>query len=281
MWMFMSACQGRIDEEMRRPASIGFLSTLGVAFALVLGGAELPARAATSPSTIMPDGSVRYDYGRRPTPVLVCRPHYVCDITLDTGESVLNMAIGDSTRWVIAGGQSGPGGNTPHVFVKPTQPDLDTNLVITTTKRVYDVALRSANDAKYPRLRFFYADDDAASKAAIAEHERSAIEGVLAGTPLVGADQADAKYKIGGEASLAPDKVFNDGVRTFIEWKALPAELPAVVTITKEGTAQPTNFRVVANAYIVEGVNPNYDLVLSAVNERHGRPERRASIRHL
>jgi type IV secretion system protein VirB9 len=262
-------------------AILRFFPAIGLAAVMTLGGTGLEARAASWPSTVMPDGSVRYDFGRRPTPLLVCKPHYVCDIALDSGESVLNMAIGDSAQWVIAGGQSGPGGTTPHVFVKPTQPGLETNLVITTTKRVYDVALRSSNDAQHSRISFFYADEDAIAKAAIAQHERLAIESVLGGTPLVGADRADAKYKLAGEPQLIPDKVFNDGVRTFIQWKSRPGELPAVVAIGKDGAGAPVNFRVVGNAYIIDGVNPDYDLVLAASPERHGRAERRASIRHL
>jgi P-type conjugative transfer protein TrbG len=266
---------------MRRSVLVPLFPALGLAVVLTLGAAGLDARAATPASLIMPDGSVRYNFGRQPAPLLVCKPHHVCDITLDSGESVLNMAIGDSTLWVIAGGQSGPSGTTPHVFVKPMQTALDTNLVITTTKRVYDVALRSADDAKRSRISFFYFDEDAAAKAATAQHERLTVESVLAGTPLVGADKADAKYKVDGDAALTPDKVFNDGVRTFIEWKVLPSELPGVVTVTKEGASQPVNFRVVGNAYVVDNVSPNYDLVLAAGKDRHGRAERRASIRHL
>ncbi len=255
--------------------------SLAVAALAIVGIGPEAGQAATSPRVVLPDGSVRYDYGRRPEPLLVCKPRYVCDITLDSGESVLNMAIGDATHWVIAGGQSGPSGTTPHVFVKPTQSALETNLVITTTKRVYDIMLRAADDAKISRLSFFYADDDAAAKAVIADRQRAAIDAVLAGTPLVAPDQADAKYKLSGEAALLPDKVYNDGVRTFIQWKALPADLPAVVAIAKDGSAQLTNFRVITNAYVIDGTNPNYDLVVGGGAERHGRNERRAFIRHL
>jgi type IV secretion system protein VirB9 len=266
---------------MRRHVLASILPAFGFAVVLTLSSAAHESRAATSSSTILPDGSVRYNYGRQPEPILICKPHHVCDITLEGGESVLNMAIGDSTLWVIAGGQSGPSGSTPHVFVKPMQSDLDTNLVITTTKRTYDVALRSGDDAKHSRMSFFYLDEDAAAKAAIAQHERLAIESVLAGTPQVAADKADAKYKLDGEPALLPDKVFNDGVRTFIQWKTLPNELPAVVAVGKDATQQPVNFRVVGSSYVIDGVGPNYDLVLAASKDRHGRPERRASIRHL
>ncbi len=253
---------------------------LGVA-ALSVFGAPQVTQAATSPSIVLPDGSLRFDYGRRPAPNLVCKPHYVCDITLDAGENVLNMAIGDAQRWIIAGGQSGPSGSTPHVFVKPTATGLDTNLVITTTKRVYDIALRSADDAKHSRISFFYADEDAAAKALIADRQRAAIETVLAGTPQVAEAQADTKYKISGEPALAPDKVFNDGTRTYIEWKTLPGELPAVVAIAKDGSAQAMNFRLVGNAYVIDNVNPGFDLVLGGGADHHGRGERHSSIRHL
>lgn len=265
---------------MRRTPRSTMLAAMCAAVVMV-GSHPNAARAGWSPTAVLPDGSMRYTFGRGPTPVLVCKPHHVCDITLETGENVLNMAIGDSALWVIAGGQSGPSGTTPHVFVKPMQPALDTNLVITTTKRTYDVALRSANDAKHSRISFFYLDDDAAAKAAIAQHERLAIESVLAGTPQVSVDRADAKYKVDGEAALFPEKVFNDGARTFIQWKTLPNELPAVVTVAKDGVSQAVNFRLVGSAYIIDGVNPNYDLVLAAGKERRGRPERRATIRHL
>jgi type IV secretion system protein VirB9 len=245
--------------------------------AVCAGTGALPASAGT---TILPDGGVRYDYGRRPLPVLTCKPQFVCDIVLDSGESILNMAIGDSGHWVIASGKSGSGSTTPNVFVKPTQINVETNLVITTTKRVYNVTSRSAAAAPHPQISFFFADEAAAAKAAIAQHERDAISSVLAGAPAVGPDQADTKYKVTGEPSLMPAKVYNDGVRTFIEWKSLPPELPEVVAIAKDGSATPVNFRVVGSKYIVDDVATSFDLVVAAVNERHGRPEQRASIRH-
>jgi P-type conjugative transfer protein TrbG len=262
---------------MRRTAIVRSISALIAA--AVIAGAASAAGAASSPSTLLPDGSIRYDYGRRPGPVLVCKPQHACDIVLDSGESVLNMAIGDASHWVIAGGRSGPNGTTPHVFVKPTQADLETNLLITTTKRAYDVDLRSANDANHPHISFFYADEDAAAKAAAADHERQSIDSVLAGNPLVGPDKADAKYKITGDTALTPDKVFNDGVRTFVEWKALPPDLPEVVSIGANNVAAPLNFRVVGSTYVIDGMNPNFDLVLAATSDR--RRERRVSIRHL
>jgi hypothetical protein len=126
--------------------------------------------------------------------------------------------------------------------VKPTLLDLETNLVITTTKRVYDVTLRSAPSAQHPHISFFYPDEDAAARAAAAEHERAALDAVLAGTPQIAVDRADTKYKVTGDTGLLPDKVFNDGARTFVQWKMLPAELPDVVGSTKTGHSWPPIF---------------------------------------
>ena len=103
---------------------------------------------------------------------------------------------------------------------------------------------------------------------------------MLAGTPLVGPDKLDANYKFSGETTLTPDKVFNDGVRTYVQWKTLPPELPEVVVSGASGTGQLLNFRVVGAMYVIDTVLPNFDLVLGSDTDRRGRPERRLSIRH-
>jgi type IV secretion system protein VirB9 len=265
---------------MVRIASFRPLPALAIAALVMVAAAGLTAREADATMSILPDGTLRFDYGRRPTPSLVCKPQYVCDIMLDSGETVLNIAIGDAARWVVASGKSGNGGTTPHIFVKPTQSGLDTNIVITTTKRLYDIALHSAPEAHHPHISFVYSDDEAAAKAAIADRERDAIARVLAGTPEVPPDRFDTNYKLSGDPGLFPDKVYNDGARTFIEWKTLPLELPAVYSVAKDGTTTPVNFRVVGTKYIVDALDPNLDLLLVAINDRRGRPERRASIRH-
>jgi P-type conjugative transfer protein TrbG len=265
---------------MRRTTLIRPLFTFAAAVIVTAASAGVTVQRAAASTAVLADGSVRYDYGRKPLPVLICKPQFVCDIVLDSGETVMNMAIGDAARWIIAGGKSGVNGTTPHIFVKPTQIDLETNLVITTTKRVYDVTLRSAVSAQHPHISFFYPDEDAAAKSAAAEHERNAINAVLAGTPQLPVERADSKYKVTGDSGLLPDKVFNDGARTFVQWKMLPAELPDVFVINKDGAPVTANFRVVGSTYVVDSVEANVDLVLVAINDKHGRPERRVQIRH-
>ena len=107
-------------------------------------------------------GFVVFPYGER-QPILYCKPLRICDIELEAGEGVLNIALGDSERWIASKMESGPeDGRRAHVVVKPTEFDLSTNLVITTDRRVYHLGLISTleEDASYFRsVRFYYPQD--------------------------------------------------------------------------------------------------------------------------
>ena len=142
---------------MRTFTQIAAMST-----ALVL----LPFTATSAGPHFADDGTLRYDFGGHSEPTVACRPLFVCDVALEQGESIINLAIGDSVRWVIASAQSGPGGAIPHVLVKPTQTGLVTNLVITTSKRVYYIRLISGSSASTPRISFSYPEEAVADEAA-------------------------------------------------------------------------------------------------------------------
>jgi type IV secretion system protein VirB9 len=221
------------------------------------------------------DGSLRYPYGRV-QPTLTCRPLYICDVALQAGETVLDLAIGDSVRWIIASAQSGPNGNTPHVFVKPTQLNLDTNLVVTTTRRVYYLRLLSSSYTDNPRIGYYYPEDEAA--AATAEAQRRHQSNLQ--LPLLPASQLDYDYKIQGDRLLLPQRVYNDGVHTFVEYSTLPMDLPVLFAVAPDGSNQMVNFRLRKNTFIVDGIPSGIDLVLNAGTGKRGRGERRVYIRH-
>jgi type IV secretion system protein VirB9 len=72
----------------------------------------------------------------------------VTDIALQEGEELAGsgpVAAGDTVRWIIGDTVSGSGpGKRIHLLVKPTRPDLVTNLVINTDRRTYHLELRAA-----------------------------------------------------------------------------------------------------------------------------------------
>ncbi len=52
-------------------------------------------------------GFIQFPYGEH-QPILYCKPLRVCDIHLEPGETVLNVALGDSERWISSRMESGP-----------------------------------------------------------------------------------------------------------------------------------------------------------------------------
>ncbi|MBV8643241.1 MAG: TrbG/VirB9 family P-type conjugative transfer protein [Candidatus Eremiobacteraeota bacterium] len=237
------------------------------------------AAAPAAPRYVGSDGVLRFPFPG-PEPTVTCRPLFVCDVSLQPGESILNIGAGDTARWVIAAAQSGPGGNTPHVFIKPTEADLRTNLIVTTTKHVYYVRLVSAGAVVNPRIGFYYPDEEA--QAALdrqREAQRQQAEHA-SDLPLVPPDRLDTAYNVSGERSLFPSKVYNDGLHTYVEYRTLPSDLPVVFGIALDGTNQIVNYRLKDNVFIVDGTPSGVDLVLNAGTGRHGRGERRVYIRH-
>jgi type IV secretion system protein VirB9 len=230
-----------------------------------------------------PSGSIRYPFGHV-EPTLVCRPLFVCEVILEEGETVLNLAIGDSTRWVVATGQTGPAGSTPLVFVKPTVVGLQTNLVVTTTRRTYFLNLSSSANSTSSRISFSYPDEAAARQAAReAQADADAKERALdqaSQLPLLPASQLDYNYAISGEKTIMPQKVFNDGVHTYIEFATLPNDLPIVIAIAQDGSEQVVNFRLLDKTFVVDSIHSGYDLAINAGTGRKGRGERRVYIRH-
>ncbi len=84
------------------------------------------------------DGKVVYSFGAG-LPTIVCAPLRVCMIELQPGEHIVGEPhIGDAVRWNISPGSFGSGDEvTSIIILKPQQPGLDTNLLVTTDRRAY------------------------------------------------------------------------------------------------------------------------------------------------
>ncbi|MDP2117280.1 MAG: TrbG/VirB9 family P-type conjugative transfer protein, partial [Brevundimonas sp.] len=71
-------------------------------------------------------------------------PLRVTTLTLAPGETLVAKAAGDTVRWQIGEAVSGEGaGQRTHVLLKPLERGLETNLVLTTNRRVYLIDLKS------------------------------------------------------------------------------------------------------------------------------------------
>ena len=76
--------------------------------------------------------------------VLTCAALRACVIDLEPGERLVTRPIaGDAVRWHIGTAPAGSDGTNTLVWVKPTDCDLSTNLVLSTDRRIYQVTLDS------------------------------------------------------------------------------------------------------------------------------------------
>ena len=207
-------------------------------------------------------GFVRFPYGER-QPILYCKPLRVCDIQLQAGESVFNIALGDSERWIASKMESGPAdGREPHVIVKPTEFDISTNLVITTDRRVYHVGLISTQEEKggyFRSVRFYYPQETvqrwADATASVREGVRKDREREVARLPLVNPEGLHFGYRIEGDrVPWRPVQAFDDGTRVFIQMPDAMrvTEAPAVF-VRADGQDQAlVNYRLRGRYFVVD-----------------------------
>ena len=70
------------------------------------------------------------------------------------------VAAGDTVRWIVGDTLSGSGQTAQvHILVKPTRPDLQTNLVINTNLRTYHMELRSTEKTYMASVSWQYPRD--------------------------------------------------------------------------------------------------------------------------
>ncbi|MCV0415741.1 MAG: TrbG/VirB9 family P-type conjugative transfer protein [Brevundimonas sp.] len=189
-------------------------------------------------------------------------PLRVTTLTLAPGETVTAKAAGDTVRWQIGESRSGAGGTArSHVLIKPLQSGLETNLVLTTSQRVYLLTLRSGEaDAFNAAVAWDYGPEGLIADSGSPGLPPVDVTAVTPQGPL------DARYRIeprGRAPRWAPTAVFNDGVRTFITLASEAAndEAPSLFVRT-EGELQLVNYRLADGLLIVDRVFDEAELRL-------------------
>lgn len=182
-------------------------------------------------------------------------PDQVSDVALEPGEKLVAVAAGDTARWVIGDTISGSGvGQRVHILVKPTMAGLRTNLVISTDRRVYHLALRSLPTAPYAAIAWTYAGPSPLLVA------RSVSAGPA------GAAALNFGYRIKGDRpAWRPLRAFDDGRQTFIEFPPglAASEAPPLFLTGSGGRPELVNYRLRGSTYVV-------DRLFEAAELRHG-----------
>jgi type IV secretion system protein VirB9 len=155
-------------------------------------------------------------------------------------------------RWIIGDTESGTGAaKRVHILVKPTRPDLVTNLVINTDRRTYHLELHSNDKTYMASVSWAYAQDQL-----IALRQRNAAAEAAAPVATgVDINALNFRYRIEGDnPPWRPLRAFDDGRQVFIEFPTgiSQGELPPLWVIGAEGDGQLVNYRVRGNHMIVD-----------------------------
>ena len=204
-----------------------------------------------------------YPYNKKPEPAVDCAPLRTTDIQLQPGETITDVALGDTERWMATPAASGdPRNAVPHLAVKPQITGIETNLTIYTTKHIYHLLLRSRGHAMQ-EVEFYYPDelsqamkaDDAA--AASAKQEAADPPGDSDNVVKVAAvdpAQLNFAYTVAGpNIPWKPIRAFDDGSHVYVQMPAgmKSSEAPALLINAGSGT-QMVNYRVKGNYYVVD-----------------------------
>ena len=194
-------------------------------------------------------------------------PLRVTTLTLGAGETLVSKAAGDTVRWQIGETTSGDGtGQRTHVLLKPLQRGLETNLVLTTNRRVYFIDLKSGDAAGFNAA---VAWDTGAMDPPVIE---PVVAEIRVSDPVAMPEgPIDARYRIepqGRRARWTPASVFNDGQRTFIAFDPdlQIDEAPALFVIAADGETQMVNYRQAGGLFIVDRV---FDRAELRLGDRH------------
>lgn len=232
---------------------------------------------------------VLYPYGQV-QPRLDCAPLRVCIVELQAGETVLATVAGDTERWTIQPTFAGARGDIPILAVKPQSCDATTNLVVLTSKRIYDLELNSPpcrgadrGESVNPRLaytrriRFYYPDDLvqewAREDRAARDREVADRNGRLPLSLPVSLEVLNFSYRWRKDRGYpwTPEQVFDDAAHVYIKLprSARKHEAPLLFLLRDGEATDLLNYAVRGDYYVTDRTFERAVLVVGAGRKRH------------
>ena len=216
---------------------------------------------------------------------LYTAPERVSEIALQPGETLISVAAGDTTRWVIGDTTSVTGAvRRTHILVKPSAVGLRTNLVISTDRRVYHIQLESTARTAMASISWTYPQDDllALSRGGGAARDQPVAAGIAI-------EALNFGYSIeGDDPPWRPIRAFDDGSQVFIEFPSTLAqgEAPPLFVSGEGGRTELVNYRLRGRYYVVDRLFEAAELRLGERRQRvvrivrDGAPRRGQRRRH-
>lgn len=216
-------------------------------------------------ANIVSKGFVNFAYSPNNAPIINTIPLQETVVSLEPGERFANISTGDPSRWSYAIATSGQGTlQQQHILIKPSQPSISTNMVITTNKRIYNLRLVSGSspDSHSMRIvRFWYPNEMQAAAEGSSSDSISAVADVSL-------NRLNFDYELSSPRGYSmpnwkPTRVFDDGAHTYIQFPSTMANTDMPVLLVLRGkTNELVNYRYQSPYFVVDKIFKQAVLIL-------------------
>ena len=169
---------------------------------------------------------------------------YQIDLEFEPGEAFVGMGTGDLDSLTFAAQDN-------HLFLKPRNSGVGTNLTVLTTRRAYHFDYSASEQRPDPALgdviyvlRFIYSTQPDERAAVAVEHGLASA---------AAARWHNLNYGYRGSPQLQPRSAWDDGVQTRLSFGP-QQELPAIFVRNEDGSESLVNFTVEADDLVVHRV---------------------------
>ncbi len=181
---------------------------------------------------------------------------YQTSIEFAEGEEVQTISVGNNYAWQLT-----PIGR--RLFIKPLEENILTNMTLLTNKRAYQFEVQSKSpsytiddDLVYV-IRFFYPDKDFdKTKPKLESIEQDPV-------PVI--KPYNFNYTISGPDSIAPVKIFDDGINTFFKFDENLQVIPKI-SVLEENKYVETTPRVRGDYILVNTVAERFRVSNDNIN---------------
>ena len=186
-----------------------------------------------------------------------CKEGFLTDIRLQPGEELQYIGGGDTVRWMVDKAVSGNGADRQwHVYLKPLRGSIETNIIINTDRRSYQLFAKTDGVGYNPMVAWVYPQDQLAQVNKELQRNTNAQRNMpnrAGATP----ESLDFNYDIAnvsGAENWTPVAVYNDGQKTYLKMPAAMAndEAPALFVRDGRNGLMMVNYRIRKGVYIVD-----------------------------
>lgn len=148
------------------------------------------------------ENAVLYEYSRGESYDVYAAPGFISDVQLKPGEQITGITIGDAVSWSVETRLAAD--KTWHVYIKPIQLGVVTNMIINTDSHYYSLRLIADSDYS-PVVSWTYPGE---------AREEYSPQGISMEVESV--QDINFDYRVSGKYSWTPESVFDDGFKTYL-----------------------------------------------------------------